>query len=67
MNNLFEEIPNYGYDFFNVPESLPELDVPIPNVRNTLPKKINLNDFNNPKRESYFKNIREKLEQIKKK
>ena len=52
---------NTSFDIFDIPESLSEF--PITNVPN--PKKINLNNLNDPKRESYLKKLREKIEKNK--
>ena len=52
---------NTSFDIFDIPELLPEF--PITNVPN--PKKINLNNLNDPKRESYLKKLREKIEKNK--
>ena len=67
--NFFSDIPSF--DFFNIPESLPEtFEQPLaPNrILERLPKKtINLNDVKNPARETYLQKIREKIEKNKEK
>ena len=59
--NLFD---NMEFNLFDIPESLPE--IPIPNPPNP-PKKINLNDVKNPRREDQLRRIREQIEKNKEK